>query len=93
LRITLCGDRFSTSAVCSTLNPPKKRSSITPALRGSISASSFMLQHPGVTAPIIGASKMNHLDDAVAALGIKLDEAELKLLTEHYRPRPIMAHT
>jgi hypothetical protein len=27
------------------------------------------------------------------ALGIKLDEAELRSLTEHYRPRPIMAHT
>jgi aryl-alcohol dehydrogenase-like predicted oxidoreductase len=41
----------------------------------------------------VSTSKMNHLDDAVAALSIKLDEAELKLLTEHYRPRAIMAHT
>jgi hypothetical protein len=36
---------------------------------------------------------MGHFDDAVAALSIKLDETELKLLTEHYRPRAIMAHT
>jgi aryl-alcohol dehydrogenase (NADP+) len=52
-----------------------------------------VLQQPGVTAPIVGASKMNHLDDAVAALSIKLVDEELKLLTEHYRPRAIMAHT
>jgi 1-deoxyxylulose-5-phosphate synthase len=56
-------------------------------------ALAWVLQQPGVTAPIIGASKMNQLDDAVAALDIKLDEAELKLLTEHYKPRAIMAHT
>ncbi len=56
-------------------------------------ALAWVLQQPGVTAPIIGASKMHQLDDAVAALEIKLDETELKLLAEHYRPRPIMAHT
>ena len=56
-------------------------------------ALAWVLQQPGVTAPIIGASKMHQLDDAVAALDIKLDETELKLLAEHYRPRPIMAHT
>jgi aryl-alcohol dehydrogenase (NADP+) len=56
-------------------------------------ALAWVLQQPGVTAPIIGASKMSHLDDAVAALSIKLDDAELKLLAEHYRPRQIMAHT
>jgi len=56
-------------------------------------ALAWVLQQPGVTAPIIGASKMRQLDDAVAALDIKLDETELKLLAEHYRPRPIMAHT
>src|ERR1700691_3558107 len=56
-------------------------------------ALAWVLQQPGVTSPIVGASKMSHLEDAVAALSIKLDEAELKLLTEHYRPRAIMAHT
>jgi 1-deoxyxylulose-5-phosphate synthase len=56
-------------------------------------ALAWVLQQPGVTAPIIGASKMNQLDDAIAALSIRLDEAELKLLTELYKPRPIMAHT
>jgi aryl-alcohol dehydrogenase-like predicted oxidoreductase len=56
-------------------------------------ALAWVLQQPGVTAPIIGASKMNQLDDAIAALSIKLEDAELKLLAEHYRPRAIMAHT
>ena len=56
-------------------------------------ALAWVLQQPGVTATIIGASKMHQLDDAIAALGIKLDASELELLTEHYKPRPIMAHT
>ena len=55
-------------------------------------ALAWVLQQPGVTAPIIGASKMNQLDDAVAALSIKLTDDEIKLLTELYKPRPIMAH-
>ncbi len=42
-------------------------------------ALAWVLQQPGVTAPIIGASKMHQLDDAMAALSIKLDESELKL--------------
>jgi aryl-alcohol dehydrogenase-like predicted oxidoreductase len=55
-------------------------------------ALAWVLQQPGVTAPIVGASKMNQLDDAIAALSIKLTETELKLLAEPYRPRAIMAH-
>jgi aryl-alcohol dehydrogenase (NADP+) len=55
-------------------------------------ALAWVLQQPGVTAPIIGASKMYQLDDAIAALSIKLDEGELKQLAEHYRPRAIIGH-
>jgi 1-deoxyxylulose-5-phosphate synthase len=51
------------------------------------------LQQPGVTSPIIGASKLSHLEDAVAALGIRLSEQELKTLEESYEPRAIMAHS
>ena len=51
-----------------------------------------MLSRPGVTAPIIGASKMSHLDDAVAALDIKLEEDEVKALEAPYRPQPIRGH-
>ena len=56
-------------------------------------ALAWVLQQPGITAPIIGASKMNHLDDAVAALGLKLEEAELKALAEPYRPHPVLGHS
>ncbi len=55
-------------------------------------ALAWMLSRPGVTAPIVGASKMSHLDDAVAALDIKLDEDEVKMLEAPYRPRPIRGH-
>ncbi len=56
-------------------------------------ALAWMLAQPDVTAPIVGASKAQHLDDAVAALDLKLDADEVKLLTEHYRPHPIMGHS
>ena len=47
----------------------------------------------GVTSPIIGATKMQHLDDAVAALAVKLDAEELKALAEPYRPHPVLGHS
>jgi 1-deoxyxylulose-5-phosphate synthase len=56
-------------------------------------ALAWILQQPGVTAPIVGASKMGHLDDAVAALRLKLDESELKALGEPYQPHPVLGHT
>ena len=48
-----------------------------------------VLQQPEVTAPIVGASKMPHLEDAVAALSLKLDDAELEALAEPYQPHRI----
>jgi len=56
-------------------------------------ALAWVLQTPGITAPIIGASKMKHLEDAVAALSLKLDEAEVKALEEPYRPHPVLGHS
>jgi 1-deoxyxylulose-5-phosphate synthase len=56
-------------------------------------ALAWILQQPGVTAPIIGASKMKHLDDAIAALGIKLDAAELKALAEPYQAHRVLGHS
>jgi aryl-alcohol dehydrogenase (NADP+) len=56
-------------------------------------ALAWVLQQPGITAPIVGASKTSHLDDAVAALKIKLDDAELKALAEPYRPHAILGHS
>lgn len=55
-------------------------------------ALAWLLHQPGVTAPIIGASKPHHLSDAVAAASLKLDEAELKSLAEPYRPHRVLGH-
>lgn len=43
----------------------------------------------GVTAPIIGASKMNHLEDAIAAAEIKLTHEEIRYLEEPYKPKAV----
>ena len=56
-------------------------------------ALAWVLQRPGTTSPIIGASKMKHLDDAVAALQVKLDDDELKALAEPYQPHPVLGHS
>ena len=56
-------------------------------------ALAWVLHQPGVTAPIIGASKMQHLDDAVAALKLKLDKEELKTLADAYRPHAVLGHS
>ena len=56
-------------------------------------ALAWVLQQPGVTAPIIGASKMQHLDEALAALELKLSAEELKQLEEPYRPHPVLGHS
>src|SRR5262249_44552642 len=50
-------------------------------------ALAWVLHQPGITAPIIGASKLAHLEDAIAALTVKLDGEELKTLGELYQPR------
>ncbi len=55
-------------------------------------ALAWLLHQPGVTAPIIGASKPYHLEDALAATSFKLDDAELKALAEPYQPHPILGH-
>jgi len=56
-------------------------------------ALAWVLQQPGITAPIIGASKPHHLDDAVAALSLRLDDSELKSLAEPYQPHPVLGHS
>ena len=55
-------------------------------------ALAWLLARPGVTAPIVGASKPNHLADAFAALELKLDVDEIKALEEPYRPHPVLGH-
>ena len=56
-------------------------------------ALAWMLDKPYITAPIIGASKMPHLEQAVAALDIELSEDEVSSLEEAYRPHPVLGHT
>jgi aryl-alcohol dehydrogenase-like predicted oxidoreductase len=56
-------------------------------------ALAWVLQQPGITSPIVGASKMHHLEDAVAALDVRLDEAELKALDEPYQPHKVLGHS
>ena len=55
-------------------------------------ALAWILHQPGVTAPIIGASKINHLDDLVQAVDLKLLDEEIKQLNEPYKPHPVLGH-
>jgi 1-deoxyxylulose-5-phosphate synthase len=52
-------------------------------------ALAWLAQKPGVTAPIVGASKLQHLDDAVAALSLGLTAAEITALEEPYVPHRV----
>lgn len=56
-------------------------------------ALAWLLHKAGVTAPIIGASKMHHLEEAVAAESIQLSAEEVALLEEPYRPHRVLGHS
>jgi aryl-alcohol dehydrogenase-like predicted oxidoreductase len=56
-------------------------------------ALAWLLAQPGVTAPIIGASRMPHLDAAVEALGIRLTDEERAFLEEQYEPHRVLGHS
>ena len=56
-------------------------------------AIAWMLSKPTITAPIIGASKQGHLDNAVAALSVKLTLGEISSLEELYQPHPVLGHS
>ena len=55
-------------------------------------ALAWLLHQPGITAPIIGASKLNHLEELVAALDIALSEEDIAFLEEPYQPHPVVGH-
>ena len=55
-------------------------------------ALAWLLQKASVTAPIIGATKNSHLDDAVGALAVKLTQEEVAYLEEPYAPHRIVGH-
>jgi aryl-alcohol dehydrogenase-like predicted oxidoreductase len=52
----------------------------------------WMLSKPAVAAPIIGATKLQHLDDAIAALDVQLSAEEIKQLEAPYRPHAVRGH-
>jgi 1-deoxyxylulose-5-phosphate synthase len=55
-------------------------------------ALAWLLHKPGVTAPIVGATKIAHLEDALAATEQKLSPDEIARLEERYRPHPVLGH-
>jgi 1-deoxyxylulose-5-phosphate synthase len=55
-------------------------------------ALAWMLNKPHITAPIIGSSKLEHLEQAIAALDIQLGADEVKRLEELYQPHPVLGH-
>ena len=55
-------------------------------------ALAWLRSRPGVTVPIVGATKDHHLEDAVASLAITLSDEEVTLLEAPYRPRPVAGH-
>lgn len=56
-------------------------------------ALAWVLHRPGVTSPIVGATKMYQLEEAVDALSIELTESEMEYLEEPYEPHPILGHS
>jgi aryl-alcohol dehydrogenase (NADP+) len=50
------------------------------------------LLQKGVTSPIIGATKVEHIEEAVGSLEVKLDAADIERLEKDYQPHPILGH-
>jgi 1-deoxyxylulose-5-phosphate synthase len=56
-------------------------------------ALAWLLGRPAVTAPIVGATKLAHLDDAIAAVDLDLTDDEVARLEAPYRPHPVLGHS
>jgi aryl-alcohol dehydrogenase-like predicted oxidoreductase len=87
----LLGERFFRPEdfdVVERLEEVAKEKSVSPAQV----AISWLL-HKGVTAPIIGATKLEHVEEAVAAIDVKLSEDDMRRLEDPYRPHPVIGHT
>jgi aryl-alcohol dehydrogenase-like predicted oxidoreductase len=56
-------------------------------------ALAWLFHKPYITAPIIGATKLEHLEQSIAALDIQLSEDEIATLEEAYQPHPVLGHT
>jgi aryl-alcohol dehydrogenase-like predicted oxidoreductase len=55
-------------------------------------ALAWLLQRPGVTAPIVGATRLGHIEDALAAEKLELTEDEVRRLEAAYIPHPVLGH-
>jgi aryl-alcohol dehydrogenase-like predicted oxidoreductase len=55
-------------------------------------ALAWLLHKPGVTAPIVGATRPGHMKDALAAADLTLSPGEIARLEEPYRPHPVLGH-
>jgi aryl-alcohol dehydrogenase (NADP+) len=55
-------------------------------------ALAWILQAPGVTAPIVGTTRLKHLDEAIKALDLELSAEEIASLEAPYKPQPITGH-
>jgi aryl-alcohol dehydrogenase (NADP+) len=55
-------------------------------------ALAWVLRNPAITAPIIGASKLGHLEEAVAAVDVRLSDEEAKALETPYQAKPVLDH-
>jgi aryl-alcohol dehydrogenase-like predicted oxidoreductase len=93
--------RANTDAFADSLYKPEldfpliERANEVGAERGVPSAQialAWLLHKPGVTAPIVGATKLEHLEDAVAAEELSLSDAEIARLEEPYVPHPVAGH-
>jgi aryl-alcohol dehydrogenase (NADP+) len=56
-------------------------------------ALAWMLHKPGITSPIIGATKMSHLDQAISAVDISLNAEQIAALEAPYVPHPVLGHS
>ena len=56
-------------------------------------ALAWLLGKPAVSAPIVGATRLGHLEDAIAALDLQLDDEEVARLEAPYRPHPVLGHS
>jgi len=75
-------------AVAAAVEQVAKQQGVTPTQI----ACAWILQAPGVTAPIIGATKTQHLKEIFAAVDITLSAEEVAAVEEPYRPHPILGH-
>ena len=55
-------------------------------------ALAWLLTKPGVTAPIVGATKLGHMEDAIAAEALELSDDEIKRVESPYVAHPVLGH-